>query len=574
MTVHRSARRLRSVWAVLLVLLLAVTGCAKIPQSSPVRTVSADPSNEALDLQYRITGPTSGQSPEQVIEGFLEANKGVQESFTHARDFLSTAQRDSWNPEAKTTVYNSYPKITATSDPLRFELQYQPVAVIDANGIRQDTPNAPTKSVAMKLVEENGNYRLDSAPEGIVISSADAKTLVEQRNLYFYSPDYGHAVADTRWFLKSPSRATSVTNALLAGPAPHLRGAVATALGEGAKLANPAVAVDDKTAQVDLDAKYWNGLKPLQRAQLKQQLELSLVGMAGIDDVLIKTDSRPVPESGIPADGFIQVSANPEIDESQVGVSNRQLVSYTKNAVQRIPEIPDTAEYAPRAPAMSYSRKLFAFLNASGSQLLVTGSGRDVTLAQQGYSLTPPTFDTLNWIWTVVTPARGETQEVRASSLQTGGAKSAVVSAEWLQGYTVRSLRVARDGVRVAIVADRDGRSTLFITSIIRDSEQVPIRLNPGAAVPTGQSRFSSVRWLNDSRMVVADVASKDTVTPTIVSAGGIEEVLAPQAGTSSFSVGMSADQIYLIANGRVYYRVGNNWYDSKASMTGINFAG
>ncbi|MCB4207779.1 LpqB family beta-propeller domain-containing protein [Arthrobacter sp. UM1] len=569
----RVGRRVRAVLAALLAVSL-VSGCARIPQSSSVREIETRKGEQDSDYQYRLAGPSEGMAPEKVLEGFLDANKGSQESFDHAKEFLTSSARGAWRPEKKTTVYDTYPRINPTEDPERFTVQFQPIAEIDENGLRKDVQSSLPRTETFTLAKENGEYRISGLPSGILISSSDAKNLIEQRDIYFYSPDYSHAVADSRWFLKSPSKATSVVNAILAGPAPHLKGAVATALGSGAKLANPAVAVEDKTAQVDLSSSYWNGLKPLQRLQLKQQLSMSLVGMRGIEGVQLKTDARPVPEQAGGAEGFIELAPNPRVEGPQVAVSKDQLVWYEQNSVRSISQVPNTAGYAPRAPAVSYTKKQFAFLNGSGTQLLSTGPGREVVLAQQGKQLTPPSFDPSNWLWTVVTPASGDGQTVRAVA-PGGAAETGVdVEADWLKGYTVTSLRMARDGVRAAVVAQKDGKSHLFLAAVTRADDGVPSSLTRGEELHAGSGDFTSVRWLSDSRLVVARVSSKGETTPTIVGPSGPEEVLGAQAGVTGLSVGATSDDIYLVSNGQAYYRFSNAWYESKAYVAGLNFTG
>ncbi len=555
-------------------LTLMAAGCAQIPRSSAVHTIDAPAKTNDLPYLYRLSGPKEGATPAEIVDGYLQSNKGVQDNLTQAREFLTEEKGKAWKPEKLTTVYSSFPKVVATADPNTFELQYQPAVEIDQNGLRRDLTNAAPRTVKVSVVKERGQYRLSSVPDELLISSTDAKVLLEQRNLYFYSADFAHAVADTRWFLKSPKLATNVATALLNGPAPYLKDSVASAFGKDAALSSPTVAVIDKTAQVEFPLAYWNTLKQINRQQIKQQLQLSLTGVNGADSIQILTENRPIPEITGGADKFIQVTTNPQVDSDQVGVLKDRLVWYNKIQTAAIEGIPDTSSYAPRYPAVSSTKHQFSFLNASGSQLLSTGPGRDVTLTDTGYAFTPPTFDTAGWLWSVKTPDKGQPQTVRAYQPTGQAGTGADVSASWLSGFTVTDLRVARDGVRVAVVAQKDGQSHLFLTAITRDDNGVPARLSTPENVPTGTAVFNSVRWLSDSKMTLANLGAKEEVTPIIVSQGGIEETLGPLQGATGLSAGNGGDDIYLISGSKLYSRVGTRWYNTGITLSGLNYPG
>jgi hypothetical protein len=556
------------------ILSLVATGCAQIPRSSAVHTLDAPASTNDVPYLYRLSGPKDGASPAEIVDGFLQSHKGVQDNLTQAREFLTTDKRKSWKPEKLTTVYTAFPRVVATADPNTFEIRYQPAVEIDQNGLRTDLPNAAPRTAKVTVVKENGQYRLTNVPDELLISTTDAKVLLEQRNLYFYSPDFSHAVADTRWFLKSPKLATAVTMSLLNGPAPFLKDAVASAFGTDASLASPTVAVIDKTAQVEFPVSYWNSLKQINRQQIKQQLQLSLAGVSGADSIQILTENRPVPDPTSVSDKFIQVSANPPVDSNQIAVLKNQLVWFNRVQTEAIAGAPNTAVYAPRYPAVSSTKRQFAFVNASVTQLLTTGPGRDVSLTDSGQGFTPPTFDTGAWLWTVKTPAKGQEQVVRSyspSGQQTSGQD---IAAPWLSGYTVTDLRVARDGVRVAVTARKDGNDVLFLSAIVRNIDGEPVRLSIPDAVPTGEAHFNAVRWLNDSRMVLANLGAKNEVTPLIVSRGGIEETLGQIQGATDLSAGNGGDDIYLLSDGKLSSRVGTRWYNTGITLSGLNYAG
>src|SRR5690242_636900 len=88
--------------------LLALSACATIPQTGPVRSgrvLEVDPL--AGVVQFGGEGPVPGATPAAVVSGFLRAAPGFSDDHELARSFLTPARQLAWRPDTAVSVYPS-----------------------------------------------------------------------------------------------------------------------------------------------------------------------------------------------------------------------------------------------------------------------------------------------------------------------------------------------------------------------------------------------------------------------------------------------------------------------------------
>ncbi|WP_258934872.1 LpqB family beta-propeller domain-containing protein [Nesterenkonia pannonica] len=121
----------------------------------------------------------------------------------------------------------------------------------------------------------------------------------------------------------------------------------------------------------------------------------------------------------------------------------------------------------------------------------------------EGEDLTRPSMDNYGWTWTVDSEDDEASVQV-AEHNDDGESAPQSVSADWLEGRTVTSLRVAQDGTRVALVVDDGGVRTLYVAAIGRNSAGTPRSIGPGRVLePTLD--ISEVRWATNDSLLVWD---------------------------------------------------------------------
>jgi hypothetical protein len=120
----------------------------------------------------------------------------------------------------------------------------------------------------------------------------------------------------------------------------------------------------------------------------------------------------------------------------------------------------------------------------------------------EGTDLIAPSIDMYSVIWS------GETAGPIVVIIESGGEYE--VSAPWLAGRAIDSLRVAPDGVRVAVIStelDVDGEpvgeSAIHVAGIRRDAQHVPLSLDQPKQVGGSLREVSSAVWQDDATLAV-----------------------------------------------------------------------
>ena len=84
---------------------------ARCVRGDEVRAVVDEPAVRVLPRD-----PVVGQSPEEVVSGFLEASASFEVDHEVARRFLSPSAAESWNADAGVTVIDDNPELPAASE--------------------------------------------------------------------------------------------------------------------------------------------------------------------------------------------------------------------------------------------------------------------------------------------------------------------------------------------------------------------------------------------------------------------------------------------------------------------------
>lgn len=561
-------------WLVMLVLgLLVLSGCARLPQSGPVGTSEPLPGNEnQVNYTFTPAGPADEASPEDIIRGFLTAGTGVQDDYATAREFLTEDAAAAWEPDARTLVYTSEPTLVPSATDNVYTVQMEVESVVDERGIMNRMPENTTEAAEFEVTERDGQWRITRAPAGTVLETTQFRALFGSHELYFYDQSYQYAVPDVRWFLNRPGTAADVVAALLDGPAPYLEGAVRTAFQSGSELARPSVPVSGGAAKVDFTRQTLEGTDGLARRRMQQQLELTLGGLSSISSVDLSVDLDPI-DLGPAPDAFITARVNPGVGSTQVAVADGQLVYYEGDAAVPVGGLRIDTYQPPALPAMSLDGTRFAFLDPDRSQMRTADTDGSQRFVLEGQDLTRPSFDLFGWVWTVDHGQGTRVMAIDAGEGGTGEEATREISAEWLGDREVFALRISRDGTRAAIVAGEGGSTHVYLSGVIRDSEGVPrglgtpVRLEPTVPV-------SDVSWLSDQELVVAATSPNEPVEAQVIGFDGSLRTLKPLLGMSGFSTGPGDNPIYAETAEAVHALAGSTWRSQAGVAEDLAFPG
>ncbi|WP_372434334.1 LpqB family beta-propeller domain-containing protein [Arthrobacter cavernae] len=546
--------------AVLAILLLALTSCAQIPRSGPVGKSKdgggGNPNNAPV---FFPAPPRSGASQESVIEDFYSAGSGYEDDYAVARQYLTQAQSVTWKPDNRALVFRSAQVVkTGVENEYSFELDL--AYAVDADGVATQFPAGTKEIIPVTVNEVEGEWRIAKVPDGTAIPEETFKVIYGAHPIYFYDPSFSYAVPDVRWFIKKKT-VKSMTSALLAGPAPYLRGAVVSAFPSGMKLARESVPVVSGSAQVDLSAKELLEASAEDRQRMQNQLALTFRGQPNVINVQLRADQD-----------LVRVEDNgsvlpPVLDKSvpsrQIAVSNNELVRYENNRLSPVPDMQPVAGLGPRTPAESPVSQAVAFLNGDRTSLYSILPGQPARQLTTRSILTRPSFSIQDWVWTAGPGANGVAEVVafRPSGIAQGMAVPTVnIAPPWLTGRTVKDFRVSRDGARALVISELNGKTSVQITGIVRNADGAPKDLTAPVTLLSSTSPDQGV-WVNGITVAVVRASATGMVVPELLSlTSGEPQELAPWEGLTTLSAGNGAEEIFGQSAEGVFQRVGNGW--------------
>jgi hypothetical protein len=565
---------LRGAWQALVmaaVVLLAVAGCASIPMHGPVGKSDPLTQRESQpDIDFQPRKPVTGASPASIIAGFIAAGTGVRDDFQVARQYLAPALAGKWKADRRTLVYKKTYAVASGEAKNSFDVTFDVLSTVDDTGVLTPAPDNDTEVVPFTLVQVDGEWRISSVPDGIVLQESTFASLFSAYSLYFYDPTFTYAVPDVRWLpTRTPVTPTLMVRDILAGPAPYLKGAVATAFPEGISLVRDSVAVSSGVATVDLTAQPLLDASVKARQQMHEQLLATLQALSSVTKVTLRADKSDV------SLGDSSTLQPPIIDKTvpstQVAVSKNELVTFDGTHTQPISGLPPVASLAPSEPAMSYDGKDFAFLAGPGDELYTVSAGQQPVKAATGPGLTGPSFAPNGWVWTALGDGSGT---VKAFNPQSATPHDPAVELDvpWLEGQTVTAFRVSRDGARVLVISSSGGVSTVHLAGILKIGD-VPKELTAPITLPASTNPTLGV-WVGETTVAVMRASTTDPVTIEVLDLKRDPVTLNPVPGAQWLSAGNDVRDIYVQTGKDVSVRVGSGWDVQAKDLRDSSFAG
>lgn len=567
----RSPRR-RVALAMACVVALGVGGCASIPRSGPVHVVEAPPTESAAAPQDpSISGPAQDATPEQIVRDFLAAGQGLDDDYAVARQFLAPELAATWRPSARTMVFSGAAGIQQglAEDQVRVSVDAR--AIIDSRGLMTRQEAGSSEELDIELTQIDGQWRISSAPDGILVPSSNLDELYQPRNLYFLDPGGEFAVPDPRWFPDRQGTSTQLMRALLEGPAPYLEGAVQSAYPDGAALAEGSVVpIQDGTAEVDLELPESESGDLESDQDMYAQAMLTLGALPDVEDVELVLDGTPLDlgplaESELPARNVV-------VPSRQIALRGDQLVFHQGGQESPVPEVSETLRgLSPGDPAMDRGADAFAALTEDGSSAVTfTAEEPEPVERFAGEGLTAPSLDPQGWAW-----FGDGAGVIRAAPTDPEQAETVEVEAVWLEGVAVSSIRLSRGGTRALIVTDEGDDSRILVAGVVRGGDGRPQRLNDPYAVDTGGGEImADAAWISDSEFV-ASARTDSATAPRIYEISGRNRSLPiVETGVQHLSGGNGDGEIFIESDGELRLLTGESWSPQTDDLSDASFTG
>ncbi|RAX44148.1 hypothetical protein DQ354_16995 [Arthrobacter sp. AQ5-06] len=544
---------------VLLVVVLLLASCARIPTAGPVGKSAEGSAGNVNAPVFLPAAPQPGAAPDNIIDYFYRAGTGYEGDYAVAREYLTQAASVSWKPDQRALVYREA-KVVGTGVDNVYNFQLDVAYSVDVDGIATQMPEGTIENIPATLTQVDGEWRISAIPDGTAIPEETFKVIYGAYPIYFYDPSFTYAVPDVRWFIKNKT-VKAMTSALLAGPAPYLRGAVVSAFPSGIKLARESVPVVSGAAQVDLTAKELTEASTEDRLRMQTQLSLTFRSQPDVVNVELHAnqDLVRVEDNG----SVLPPVRDKNVPVREIAVSGNELVRYENNRVSPLPDMQPVSSLGPRYPAESPVSQTVAFLNESRTTLYSMVPGQPARALTTRSTITHPSFSLYDWVWAAGPGATGGTEVVayRPIGVAEGAAVPTVtLTPSWLAGRTVKELRISREGVRALVISEQNGKTNVQIAGIIRNADGTPRELTaPITLVATGDPDQGV--WVNDTTVAVMKASAGSNVTPELLSlTSGQPQQLAPWPGLVRLSAGNGLEEIYGQSAEGIFQRLGNGW--------------
>lgn len=545
-------------------LVLALSACAGLPTSGPVSAgLPAGEEEVAPDLSFLPDGPQRDATPEEIVDGFVEAAASPEQDWQIAKQFLTADFREEWKPTSGVTVYEAADR-TLVADGESVTLTVTVVADVDDSGVLHVTAHERS-ALGYTLSQENGQWRISGAPEGLTVDQAFFDKVFDPYTLVFYDTSWTYLVPDVRWFppLNVPAR---IAHELIDGDAATwLVGSVNSAFPAEVSLAGggAVVTTSARIAQVELSARAAD-LDSETLARMQRQLRESLRS-ASIPDVQMRVD-------GSTLDVEPAAVASTSLDPNPIVRTDEGVGRLTADTLSPLPgELsPALASLPLRSIALGAAQDVAAVQLESGAVARVGGDGRWAVIDERSGLIRPRISAAAKdpEIWSVPGSAPQALTAFRAD-----GTPVAVQGA-WPEASRVWEFALADDGVRVAAAITIDGGVWLVVASIV-DGDGA-MALGPIERVAQLSAPARGLVWLDEKTVgvLVGDGESGRVLTQEIGGLGSTASV--PQGDILDIAPGTSVSTLRLLAaDGVLYTRRGAAWTQSSdgVQMLGTQLA-
>lgn len=480
--------------ALLALLCGGMTACQAVPGAGPVQEGLSDLSQGEQPLQFNPGGPIAGTDPEGIVRGFVRAATRSDNNYEIARQFLAPDYATKWQPGDQVFVNEGAQSYRQVSDTVG-ELSLTGVATVDEGGtltpLRSDQGST---RMHFEFTKVGGEWRIASAPNGVILDKSNFSLIWTSRPLYFLTPD-NRLVAENRWFLNGATLSTQVVSALLAGPSEADAGALRTAFPSGTTLASDAVPVNGETAHIEFSPELLTS-NPKNMELVRSQLAASLQSVPGVTNFEISVNGAVVSTAPVSAPD----SPTRASDLVTTVMKDGKLGSLVGGELEPLPRIGDRiAALHPDAVTLAANRRSAAVRHRVGGAAAVSWvTDAEIVTIDRRKGLGTPGLDRFGYLWSY---ASSEPDRVL---VQLPGEAAMRLRLPGLGGKVPVAVRLSPGGNRLAVLVQDDREtSQVLVASVVRDDHSKPVSLGSVATtVMFPQGAPVDVDWVDELRVV------------------------------------------------------------------------
>jgi lipoprotein LpqB-like beta-propeller protein len=557
-------------------------GCSFIPSGTGPQPASAPapPPGGGPCCGLVVRGPQATWGPEDVVKNFLLASAIRTDNFRVARQYLTQSASRAWQPGTAVTILTKEPQVTPLQPHVAGRPGTKPTVVVTGqeqaylSSTGQYIPASgrrPTEEFVLQYV--NGLYKIASVNSTGTRKVSHERLLTSDlfqleytpRNLYYYGLRNGKLVPYPVFVpIQGPNPAVALINDLITGPTGWLQYAVQSVFPHGSHLVPPIQVFPGpsggRTAIVNIAVPTHaeHVRKDLMAKQLVTTLTSPVYSPPLFRAVKIKINGQPWhpphypgPALGLsvyqqeiphlPADAQAYFLAQGGILRSLSAASDRgALVTRGTGAEQvslsKIAVSPDGRHLAGLAgPANAVYT----------GELVTTGPGQRQSLEQLHEQLSGTSFSSLSWdnsgdLWVVGTIRHQRGVWVLAH----GQAPAQPVQLPTELPGPVTSLRVAPDGVRVAMIVGTGADARLVLAAVM--PAHTGFFLSTPAQLGSALRPVSALTWYGEDHILAITGSGEDSQYWDVPVDGDNPRSLIKQPGMTTVTAAGLDHPIYL----------------------------
>ncbi|MCW2767908.1 MAG: hypothetical protein JWO11_3867 [Nocardioides sp.] len=446
--------------------LVLPAGCIRLPESGPV--VDAGSTSDVATepgMNYDPPPPQVGDSATDIVRGFLNAMTATPIQQKPAREFLTTDAQAAWNPGLETITY---PGTLTPRGESQVSVTLTDADHLDSRGAWQGALPVENQNLSFPMKrEENGEWRIDAAPNALIVPETWFENHFRQVSLYFFDPTSTVLVPEPVFVQNGEQLATTLVAGLLRGPGPGLSRVSQSLLpAEPVELSVP---FSDGVASITLGGEAAQP-PPEDVRPMLAQLAWTLRQEPTIRSFRLTIGNQVVQLPGAITEFSVDEGA--EYDPTGLrsssllyGLRDGLLVSGSADSLTPVAGPLGRRDVGVRSIGVNLDATTVGAIAADGRSVLmapVRDTADKVTQVVSGATnLLKPTWDLHDRMWLVDRTSSG----AQVSYLENGKPHSLDVPR--LSGRDVKRFLVSRDGSRLVAVVHRGDRGDEFLVSRI-----------------------------------------------------------------------------------------------------------
>ena len=538
--------------AALVVLAVAATlaGCAGMPTSGPVTatTSGAVATSDQDPPSFDPLPPRPGDSRPEIVRGFINAMRANPIQTRTAKEYLSADAAGAWAPQQETITYAVPP--TPRDDGTDVSVVLAGANRLDERGSWQGPVPRAQRSITFPMVLEGGEWRIDAAPNALLLPQDWFATTYRQVSVYFFDPTAQILAPEPVFVPRGEQLATALTQALLLGPGPGLEHVAQTFIPPGLSVAVGVTVSDDGVANVLLTGDAGQ-LSAKAIDLMMAQFAWTLRQEPQVQSVRVTIGTEPVPLPG--GVSSYRVDGGAEYDPAGFQASpllyglnrGRVIAGSVTNLVPVAGPLGESSAGL-RAVGVSIDAARGAGVAADGRSVVLGAIGDDgsqLRTVARGSDFARPAWDFADRMWLVDRAADG----ARVYYADDHGAGPLTrLRVPGVSGADVRMFLVSRDGTRLVAVLRRGASDVLVVSRLEHAASGKVIGAVAAQRVDVGDAvdlRIRDIGWRTSASLAVLN-----PLTPS----------LSEVAPASVDGAPMSADIAATAVDGRILSLAGS----------------